>query len=101
MSELNHDLGIMALKSCVELGDAVNKFIQEERDNKDSYIIPLNEVRFANGEGKVKISETVRGKIFIFYVISETIVVHIKCLDLSITWDQTNISKISRELLLQ
>ena len=62
MSELNHDLGIIALKSCVELGDAVNKFIQEERDNKDSYIIPLNEVRFANGEGKVKISETVRGK---------------------------------------
>lgn len=62
MSELNHDLGIIALRSCVELGDAVNKFIQEERDNKDSYIIPLNEVRFANGEGKVKISETVRGK---------------------------------------
>ena len=59
---MNHDLGIIALRSCVELGDAVNKFIQEARDNKDSYIIPLNEVRFANGEGKVKISETVRGK---------------------------------------
>ena len=61
MSELNHDLGIIALRSCVELGDAVNKFIQEARDNKDSYIIPLNEVRFANGEEKVNISDTVRG----------------------------------------
>lgn len=62
MSELNHDLGIIALESCKELGNAVDKYIQEKRNCKDSFLIPTNEIRFSNGEGKVKISESVRGK---------------------------------------
>ena len=62
MSELNHDLGIIALESSIELGNAIDKYIQDKRDTKESYLIPLNEVRFSNGEGKVKIPETVRGK---------------------------------------
>ncbi|MGL5086942.1 MAG: ribose-phosphate pyrophosphokinase [Clostridium sp.] len=62
MTELNHDLGIIALESCLELGDAINKVIQAKRNTTDSYLIPIDEIRFSNGEGKVKLPETVRGK---------------------------------------
>lgn len=62
MSELNHELGLIVLESCKELGAAVEKYIKEKRDSEDSLIIPIEEVRFSNGEGKVKIPQTVRGK---------------------------------------
>ncbi|MFQ9616167.1 MAG: ribose-phosphate pyrophosphokinase-like domain-containing protein, partial [Clostridium butyricum] len=62
MTELNHELGIIALESCKELGDAIDKYIQKKRECSDSFLIPLDEIRFSNGEGKVKISETVRGR---------------------------------------
>ena len=62
MSELNHELGIIALESCTELGNAINKYIQNNRNCSDSFLIPIDEIRFSNGEGKVKISESVRGK---------------------------------------
>lgn len=62
MSEFNHELGLIALESCKELGDAVDKYIQNKRNFDKTYLIPTNEVRFSNGEGKVKISESVRGK---------------------------------------
>ena len=62
MSELKHELGIIALESCKELGNAIDKFIQEKRNTNESFLIPINEIRFSNGEGKVKISESVRGK---------------------------------------
>ncbi len=62
MIELKHDLGLIALKSCTELGNAVDKYIQTKTNTSESFLVPLDEVRFANGEGKVKISETVRGK---------------------------------------
>lgn len=62
MSEFNHELGLIALESCKELGNAVDKYIQNKRNFDKTYLIPTNEVRFSNGEGKVKISESVRGK---------------------------------------
>lgn len=62
MSELNHELGIIALESCTELGNAIDKYIQNNRNCTESFLVPLNEIRFSNGEGKVKISESVRGK---------------------------------------
>ena len=62
MAELNHELVIIALESCKELGNAIDKLIQEKRNTNDSYLIPIDEIRFSNGEGKVKISESVRGK---------------------------------------
>jgi ribose-phosphate pyrophosphokinase len=62
MCESNHELGIIALKSCRQLGKAVEKYIQNKRNCTESFIIPLNEIRFSNGEGNVKIPETVRGK---------------------------------------
>jgi len=62
MSELNHELGIIALESCAELGNAIEKYIQNNRNCTESFLIPIDEIRFSNGEGKVKISESVRGK---------------------------------------
>ena len=54
MSEFNHELGLIALESCKELGNAVDKYIQNKRNFDKTYLIPTNEVRFSNGEGKVK-----------------------------------------------
>ncbi|MBU3132626.1 ribose-phosphate pyrophosphokinase [Clostridium gasigenes] len=62
MSELNHELGLIVLESCEELGNAVDKYIQDKRNCTESFLIPIDEIRFSNGEGKVRISETVRGK---------------------------------------
>ena len=62
MNELNHELGIIALESCRALGNQVNKIIQHKRTTDESFLIPTNEIRFSNGEGKVKLPETVRGK---------------------------------------
>ncbi|OPJ57582.1 ribose-phosphate pyrophosphokinase [Clostridium oryzae] len=62
MNQSNHELGIIALESCKELGNAIDRYIKTTRNSTESYLIPINEIRFSNGEGKVKISESVRGK---------------------------------------
>lgn len=64
------DLGIIVMNNCRKLGDDVNRHLMDMRGNsgsvfdkgKDSYILSVNSVRFANGEGKVTLEETVRGK---------------------------------------
>ncbi|HBL84092.1 MAG: phosphoribosylpyrophosphate synthetase [Clostridiales bacterium GWF2_38_85] len=63
---MNHgELGIIALQSSEALGDMVDKHIIEMRGPEheiQSYLIPIEQVRFANGEGKVKLLDSVRGK---------------------------------------
>ena len=61
----NHGkMGLIVLKSCSNLGKEVDQFIRQLRneDDGESYIIPIEEVRFSNGEGKVKICDSVRGR---------------------------------------
>lgn len=70
----NGELGIIALKSCKELGTKINYYLQKKRhetlnpysnrqdSNKEDYLIPIEEIRFSNGEGKVVIEESVRGR---------------------------------------
>ncbi len=71
--ENNGKLGIIALKSSRDLAEAVDYFITSRRHIDiadkglakgvdDSYLIDINEVRFSNGEGKVVIEESVRGR---------------------------------------
>ncbi|ERI93808.1 ribose-phosphate diphosphokinase [Clostridiales bacterium oral taxon 876 str. F0540] len=60
-------LGIIALESCKEIGAKIDKYLVEKRkesneEGPDSYLISTDAVRFSNGEGKVKLGETVRGK---------------------------------------
>jgi len=69
-------LGIIVHDSCKALGDQVDQFIAERRENEfhksnsdyyleklqQSYIIKSNTIRFANGEGKGVLRESIRGK---------------------------------------
>lgn len=57
-------MGLIVLKSCANLGNEVDQFVRQLRneDDGESYIIPIEEVRFSNGEGKVKICDSVRGR---------------------------------------
>lgn len=60
----NHgELGIIVMKSAGELGKKINENIALLRgeEGKD-YIIPITETRFQNGEGKIRIDASVRGK---------------------------------------
>lgn len=62
------ELGIIAMDNCKDLGNKVDSWIkkrrqeQGEEDPTKSYIVPIKEIRFSNGEGKVKLTDTVRGK---------------------------------------
>jgi ribose-phosphate pyrophosphokinase len=60
-------LGIIALESCKELGAKIDKYLIEKRgdsleDSQKTFLISTDEIRFSNGEGKVKLAESVRGK---------------------------------------
>lgn len=59
------DLGLIVLSSSAELGKLIDERIKQlrgEESAEESYIIPIQEVRFSNGEGKIKLLDTVRGK---------------------------------------
>ncbi len=62
----NHgNLGIIALKSCEKLGKLLDDRIKALRGINDpdfTYLVPHEQVRFNNGEGKIKLIDTVRGK---------------------------------------
>ncbi|MEG2290369.1 MAG: ribose-phosphate pyrophosphokinase [Clostridium sp.] len=67
-------LGIITLESCTAIGNKINEHIitkrmaqssnclKDSEEKELSYIIPIDEIRFSNGEGKVRIEDTVRGK---------------------------------------
>lgn len=55
-------LGLIALKSCQELSQKVDQAIRRQRTENYSYLIDIEEVRFSNGEGKIRLAESVRGK---------------------------------------
>jgi ribose-phosphate pyrophosphokinase len=59
---VNGELGIIALESCRELGEKINYYIKEKRNEGKSYLIDTEDVRFSNGEGKVKLQGSIRGK---------------------------------------
>ena len=66
-SEMFGNLGIIAFENCMELGMKIDDRIRYDRMNQnqrvpDSYLIPMNEIRFSNGEGKIKLTESVRGR---------------------------------------
>ncbi len=60
----NHgDLGIIVMDSAKELGEKINRNIALLRgDEGANYIVPTTETRFQNGEGKVRLDASVRGK---------------------------------------
>ncbi|MDP4179301.1 MAG: ribose-phosphate pyrophosphokinase [Bacillota bacterium] len=59
---INGELGIIALRSCRELGEKIDFYIKEKRSEDKSYLINVQDVRFSNGEGKVRLDDSVRGR---------------------------------------
>lgn len=55
------ELAIIAMKSCKEIAGPIDKKLSAKRE-KTSHLIDVDEVRFSNGEGKVVIRESIRGK---------------------------------------
>ena len=61
------DLGLIALTSCLEFGKKVDKHIKKQRRQMgltcpETFLINADEIRFSNGEGKIILNETARGK---------------------------------------
>ena len=56
------DLKLIVFENCKEFGQMVDENLKKLTHSKKSYIIPIDEVRFNNGEGKVVIKESVRKK---------------------------------------
>jgi len=59
------NLGIIALESAKELGQKLDQHFKNKQGadpNIESYLIQTKETRFSNGEGKVVLTESVRGK---------------------------------------
>ncbi|MCJ7691531.1 MAG: ribose-phosphate pyrophosphokinase [Clostridiaceae bacterium] len=68
------NIGIMALENSFELGNRINDILMKKRMNDvnesvnyaqggdNSFLIKMKDIRFSNGEGKIIIEDTVRGK---------------------------------------
>ena len=58
----NENLGLIVMDNCRNLGLKVNEEIKKIRGTDTDYIIPVNIIRFNDGEGKVDILKSIRGK---------------------------------------
>ena len=56
------DLKLIVLDNILELGTKTDEFLQVLNGVNDSYIMNIKRDRFNNGEGKVRIDETIRDK---------------------------------------
>lgn len=66
---MENNLNLIVMNNCKEFGNQVMKYVQEYLDVDENLIIPINEVRFNNGEGKITIDSSVRNKDI--YIISD------------------------------
>lgn len=66
---MNSNLKLVVFDNAKEIGEKVEFHLQNLRKADEKYIIPITSNRFSNGEGKVKIINTVRDKDL--YVISD------------------------------
>ncbi len=58
----NDDMKLIVLDNFKKFGKKLNENLNKIRQNEENYILPIENTRFSNGEGKVKIEETVRDK---------------------------------------
>ena len=58
----NSDLKIIVMESMKEFGEMLNENLNKINGSNENHLINVTASRFQNGEGKVKINETVRGK---------------------------------------
>ncbi len=55
-------LKLIVFDNCKEFGNLVDKHLRNITGREESFIVPIKEVRFNNGEGKVVLEESVRKK---------------------------------------
>lgn len=60
--QFNHDLKLIVLENMQEFGKKVEKHIQNLRKDPTPLIVPVTTPRFNNGEAKVVIENSIRGK---------------------------------------
>ena len=58
----NDNLRLIVLENCREFGELVNENLKKIRSVNNDYIIPISCSRFSNGEGKMKLLDSVRDK---------------------------------------
>lgn len=66
----NDDLCLIVMDNCKDLGEKVNEEIRRIRGSETNYIVPIEMSRFNDGEGKITILESIRGKDV--YILSDT-----------------------------
>ena len=65
-----NDLCLIVMDNCKEFGKKVDDHLKKIRNTKKSFILPIEAVRFSDGEGKVKLLDSIRGKDV--FIISDT-----------------------------
>jgi ribose-phosphate pyrophosphokinase len=59
---MNNELGIIVMSNCNEFGNEVNEILKKINNSDTDYIVPIEQSRFSNGEGKIVIKQTIREK---------------------------------------
>lgn len=58
----SNNLCLIVLDNCKECGEQVNQYLKKRFNTQQDFIVPISEVRFNSGEGKVVINESIREK---------------------------------------
>lgn len=58
----NNDLCLIVMENCKDFGLKVDDHLKKIRKTEKSFILPIDAVRFSDGEGKVKLLSSIRGK---------------------------------------
>ena len=67
---MKNNLCLIVMDNCKELGMEIDSYLKKTRKTNKSFILPIESVRFSDGEGKVKLLSSIRGKDV--YIISDT-----------------------------
>lgn len=59
---MKDDLRLVVLSSFKEVGERIDEHLKELYGTDESFIVPVDEIRFNNGEGKIVIKDTIRDK---------------------------------------
>jgi len=62
MGVVMNDLKLIVLDNIKEVGHEVDDYLKKMNKVDSSYIMKVTEDRFSNGEGKIRIDETIRDK---------------------------------------
>lgn len=57
-----NDLCLIVMENCKDFGLKVDKHLKSLRKTDKSFILPVEAVRFSDGEGKIKLLSSIRGK---------------------------------------